>query len=85
MASGRVERNLMIRLEGHIGCKNRVERKKQDTIRSPACQDQKLFHLCRAKKHRDEMLKEMACRFMLGRIKPNVVTALVQAEKTRGG
>jgi hypothetical protein len=29
--------------------------------------------------HRDELLKEMACRFELGRIQPDVVAALVQA------
>jgi hypothetical protein len=54
-------------------------------MRSPACQDQKAIHLWRAKKLRAEQLKEMACRFVLGRIKPDVVPALVQAEKTSGG
>jgi hypothetical protein len=54
-------------------------------MRPPACQDRKVNHLCRAKKHRDEMLKEMACRFELGRIKSDVVTAFVKAEKTSGG
>lgn len=54
-------------------------------MRSSACQDQKVIHSCWAKKHRDEILKEMACRFVLGRIKPDVVTALVKAEKTSGG
>ena len=46
--SGRTRRKkLMIRLEGHMGCKDRVEidkdGKKQDTMRKPACQDQKVF------------------------------------------
>ena len=78
-------KNLKIGLEGHISCKNRGERKKQDTMMPPACQDQKAIHFCRAKKYRDEKLKEMACRFESGRIKPDVEPVLVKAEKTSGG
>ena len=81
MASGRVERNLMIRLEGHMGCKTRVERIKTRYNEIAGMSGSESISSLSGQKHRDELLKEMACRFVSGRIKPDVVAALVKAEK----
>ena len=77
--------SLRIRMEGHMGCKVSVERIKTRYNEAPACQEQKVFQHWWAKRYRDELLKEMACRFELGRIQPDVVPAFVKAQKTCGG
>ena len=84
MASGRVERNLIIRLEGHMDCKTRVERIKTRYNEITGMSGSESNSSLSGQKYRDELLKEMACRFVLGRIKPDVIAALVKAEKTMG-